>query len=313
MLNLSGQKKNLRKLDLNTKRQLIDAADEQSLVKQCDLFDLNRSSLYYEPVPFSDEELRIMRELDIIYTDEFEFYGHRKMWQELNARGFHVGRDRTLKYMKILSIKPYYPTSKTTIPNKQHKKYPYLLRDLEITRPNQVWAADITYIRMEKGFCYLVAIIDWYSRCILSYRISNMMDVSFCVDALNEALAKYPTPEIFNTDQGSQFTSAAFTEILLARNILISMDGKGRAIDNIIIERFFRSLKYEDIYRKEYHSILELKLGVAKYMAKYNHFRLHESLAYKTPASIYGIDTKEVTLRQLLDSTNRSQFLKIAV
>lgn len=291
----------------------MDASDEQSLVKQCEFLGLNRSSYYYDAVGYSDEELRIMRELDLIYTDEFEFYGHRKMWQELKARGFDVGRDRTLKYMRVLGIKPYYPQSKTTIPNKQHKKYKYLLRDLAITRPNQVWAADITYIRMEKGFCYLVAIIDWYSRCILSYRISNMMDMSFCIDALNEALAKYPAPEIFNTDQGSQFTSTAFTEILTVNNIQISMDGKGRASDNIIIERFFRSLKYEDIYRREYRSIAELKLGIAKYMAKYNHFRLHESLAYKTPASFYGIDSKEVTLRQLLGSTNRSQFLKIAV
>ena len=298
---------------MNTKRQLLDATDDQSLVKQCEFLEINRSSYYYEPVEYSDEELRIMRELDMIYTTEFEFYGHRKMWKELKARGFDVGRDRTLKYMRILGIKPYYPQSKTTIPNKEHKKYKYLLRDLAINRPNQVWAADITYIRMEKGFCYLVAIIDWHSRCILSYRISNMMDTSFCIDALNEALAKYPTPDIFNTDQGSQFTSTAFTEILLANNIQISMDGKGRASDNIIIERFFRSLKYEDIYRHEYRTIADLKLGVAKYMAKYNHFRLHESLGYITPAFVYGIQNKEVTLRQLLDSTDRSQFLEIAV
>ncbi|HAR64351.1 MAG TPA: hypothetical protein DCS13_12875 [Candidatus Margulisbacteria bacterium] len=176
-----------------------------------------------------------------------------------------------------------------------------------------VWAEIRTYIRMEKGFCYLVAIIDWYSRCILSYRICTMLDVSFCIEALEEALAKYPAPEIFNTDQGSQFTSAAFTEILITNNIQISMDGKGRASDNIIIERFFRSLKYENVYRYEYKSLPELKMGIATYMNQYNFSRIHESLDYKTPASVYGILLKEVTSNNILVYAKRNQLLKKAV
>jgi putative transposase len=262
------------------------------MVEQCGLVDLNRSTLYYEPVPYSEEELRLFKEIDIVYTD-MPYYGHRKIWHELLRRGMSIGRDRTLKYMEIMGLKAFYPHKDTSIPDKQHKKYPYLLKAMLICRPNQVWAADITYIRMAKGFCYLIAIIDWYSRYILSYRISTTLDASFCVDALNEALEKYPAPEISNTDQGSQFTGEEYTERLLSRGIKISMDSKGRAKDNIIIERFFRSLKHEDIYWKEYLSITELKIGVAEYMFRYNHVRLHETFDYRTPAEVY-FEGKEV-------------------
>jgi len=199
-----------------------------------------------------------------------------------------------------------------SMPDKQHKKYPYLLKDMLICRPNQVWAADITYIRLAKGFCYLVAIIDWYSKYILSYRISTTLDASFCVDALREALGKYPTPEISNTDQGSQFTGMDYTEILLSQEIKISMNSKGRALDNVIIERFFRSLKHEDIYLKEYRCLAELKTGVAEYMFKYNHERLHEALDYRTPAEIY-FARKEVVSTEEAGSRIRKLTLEIVV
>ena len=296
---------------MNTKRKLIQDDKDLSMVKQCGLIELNRSTLYYEPVPYSEEELRLFNEIDLVYTD-MPYYGHRKIWQELLRRGLLIGRDRTLKYMRIMGLEPFYPRQNTSTPDKQHKVYPYLLKNMLIYRPNQVWAADITYIRLAKGFCYLIAVIDWYSRHILSYRISTTLDVSFCVAALEEALAKYPAPEIFNTDQGSQFTSADFTEILLSRQIKISMDSKGRAKDNIIIERFFRSLKHEDIYLKEYFSISELKTGVARYMFKYNHVRLHETHGYRTPAEIY-FGRKEVVRTEAVMVPERKQLLEIAV
>jgi putative transposase len=282
-----------------------------SMVEQCGLVDLNRSTLYYEPAPYSEEELRLFNEIDIVYTDK-PYYGHRKIWKELLRRNMPIGRDRTLKYMQIMGLEAFYPHKGTSISDKQHKKYPYLLKDLLIYRTNQVWAADITYIRLAKGFCYLIAIIDWYSKYILSYRISTTLDVSFCVDALREALGKYPAPEISNTDQGSQFTSANYTEILLSRGIKISMDSKGRALDNIIIERFFRSLKHEDIYLKEYLSMVELKVGIAEYMFKYNHERLHEALDYRTPTEIY-FNEKEVARTDGAKSLERKQLLEIAV
>ena len=296
---------------MNTKRGLIKNNKDVSMVKQCGLIDLSRGSLYYEPVPYSEEELKLFNEIDVVYTDK-PYYGHRKIWHELLRRGLLIGRDRTLKYMQIMGLKPFYPHKGTSIPDKQHKKYPYLLKNMLICRPNQVWAADITYIRLAKGFCYLVAIIDWYSKYILSYRISTTLDASFCVDALREALEKYPAPEISNTDQGSQFTSTDYTEILLSQEIKISMDSKGRALDNIIIERFFRSLKHEDIYLKEYRCLAELKTGVAEYMFKYNHERLHEALDYRPPVEIY-FGRKEVVSTEGTGSQIRKLALEIAV
>ena len=270
-----------------------------SLVEQCELLDLNRSSIYYQPQPaFSKEELAILNKMDSIFTD-YPFYGYRRVYLELLDQGFLVGRDRVLKYMRVLGLETFYPRKRrTTIPNKEHKIYPYLLRDVDICRPNQVWAADITYIRMNKGFCYLVAIIDWYSRRILSWRISNSLDVGFCLDALQEALDKFGVPEIFNTDQGSQFTSKEFTDILKAYGVQISMDGKGRAIDNVIIERFFRSLKYEDIYRKDYGNIPSLKEGVFNYMNLYNYRRRHSSLANRRPAEVYETDKEVIKTKE---------------
>lgn len=294
-------------MDWDSKKMMIRSEDDLAVAEQCRILNIHRSNHYYKPMPYSKEELRIFNEIDRIYT-EFSYYGYRKIWKELLRRGFAVGRDRTLNYMHIIGIEAFYPKHKpnTSAPNKYHKKYPYLLKDVLICRPNQVWATDITYIRMAQGFCYLVAVLDWHSRKVLSYRISTVMDASFCIEALEEALAKYPKPEIFNTDQGSQFTSDEFTNVLIRNNIQISMDSKGRAIDNIIVERFWRSIKYENIYLTEYLSILALKHGIAKYIDTYNHKRLHEALDYKTPAEVYY--GKEVT--QL---TNLKLFTKLAV
>lgn len=286
---------------------MIRSEDDLSVAEQCRMLNMPRSNHYYKPVSYSKEELRIFNEIDRIYT-EFAYYGYRKIWKALLRRGFDIGRDRTLKYMQVMGIEAFYPKHKpnTSAPNKYHKKYPYLLKNLLICRPNQVWATDITYIRMAQGFCYLVAVLDWYSRKVLSYRVSTVMDTSFCIEALEEALAKYPKPEIFNTDQGSQFTSAEFTDVLIRNNIQISMDSKGRAIDNIIVERFWRSIKYENIYLTEYLSILALKHGIAKYIDTYNHKRLHEALDYNTPVEVYY--GKEVT-----PLTNLKLFTKLAV
>ncbi|MFH1576781.1 MAG: IS3 family transposase [Candidatus Margulisiibacteriota bacterium] len=265
-----------------------------SVTEQCELLDLNRSSVYYEAEPlFSNEQLAILNQMDRIFTDK-PFYGYRRVYLDLIEQGFIVGRDRVLKYMRVLGLETFYPRKrKTTIPGKGHKIYPYLLKGLNICRSKQVWATDITYIRLAKGFCYLVAVIDWYSRRILSYRISNSLDTAFCLDALQEAIDKFGVPEIFNSDQGCQFTSQDFTDLLKTYGIQISMDSKGRAIDNVIIERFFRSLKYENIYLREYPGMPELREGVFNYMNFYNYKRPHSSLANLTPAEVYEA-TKEV-------------------
>lgn len=287
----------------------MDRSAEISVTEQCKLLDLNRSSVYYQPAPaFSEEGLKILDKMDEIFTDK-PFYGYRRVYLDLVNEGYKVGRDRVLKYMRVLGLETFYPRKrKTTIPAKGHKIYPYLLKGLDICRPNQVWAVDITYIRMSKGFCYLVAIIDWYSRRILSYRISNSLDTAFCIDALREALYKFGTPEIFNSDQGCQFTSKDFTDILKSCGVQISMDSKGRAIDNVIIERFFRSLKYEDIYWREYKSIPELKEGVFNYMNFYNYKRPHSSLENRMPVEVYEtdrevIETKEQKRKHVLIKT----------
>ena len=272
---------------MDFKKGIINKNDIISVSKQCELLNISRSSVYYTPVAKdSDEEIRIMLEIENIYIN-YPFYGHRRIHDELLAREYGIGRDRVLKYMKKIGIKAIYPKPKTTVASNKHKIYPYLLEGLKIDRANQVWATDITYIPLKYGYCYLVAIIDWYSRKILSWRVSNSMSKSFCIEALQEALAKHGTPEIFNTDQGCQFTSNDFTEILLENNIKISMDSKGRALDNIVIERFWRSLKYEDIYIYNYNSITEVKNGVKKYIEFYNKERRHSALNKNTPAWVF--------------------------
>lgn len=283
-----GLKKKLDKLGLCEKRELIDPDNKLSIQRQCELLEMSRSSYYYQPTEkiFDPELIKEMLEIH----EAAPFFGYRRVWRDLKEKGFEVGKKlvRTLK--KQLGLKTLYPQSQTSIPNKAHPKYPYLLRDVEITHANHVWSADISYIPLGRSHVYLVGIIDWYSRKILSYRISNTMDRHFCLEALDEALRKYGKPEIFNTDQGSQFTSADFTGRLKAENIAISMDGKGRCLDNIFIERWFRSLKYEDIYLRDYQHMLELKVGVKRYVKFYNESRYHQSLNYQTPDQVYHAD-----------------------
>ena len=225
--------------------------------------------------------------MDEIYT-KYPFYGYRRQYLELIKEQFSIGMERVRKYMRILDLETFYPKKKTTIANKKHKIYPYLLRNLKINKSNKVWAADITYIRLERGFCYLVAIIDWFSRYILSWQLSNSLDITFCQVALEEALKKYSAPDIFNTDQGSQFTSQDFTKILMGNGIKISMDGKGRWADNVIIERFFRSLKQEKIYLYPYVTVSDVRVGCDEYMKFYNFERPHSSLENKLPVELYN-------------------------
>ena len=253
---------------------------------QLELLGLTKSTYYYERKEPSSEETNIKQLISDIYED-MPFYGHRRVWRELKDSDVFIGRDRTLKYMRDMGLKPIYPEPKTTMANKEHKKYPYLLKNLEITRPNQVWASDITYLKIGSGHVYFTGVIDWYTRKILSYRISNTLDAYSCIEALEEAIAKYGVPEIFNTDQGSQYTSKDFINVLEKNKIKISMDSVGRWADNIIIERFFRTLKYEYFYIKKYETITALKTGIKNYIKFYNERRKHSSLGYSTPAIIY--------------------------
>lgn len=282
------------------KQSFIDKSETAlSVRKQCEILGLNRNKVYSQEKELSQSEIEIMNKIDEIYT-QFPFYGYRRIWKNLLENEVMVGRDRTLKYMQIMGLCAIYP-KKTTIRNKKHKVYPYLLKTLDINRPNQVWATDITYIKMERGFCYLTAIIDWYSRKILSYKLSNCLSTDFCIEALEEALLKYPKPEIFNTDQGCQFTSEEFTKLLLQNEVKISMDSKGRATDNAVIERFWRNIKYENIYLNKYQTIKEVKEGTRNYIEFYNQRRLHSSLDYKTPHSVYFNSSVKVEENQCLN------------
>jgi putative transposase len=253
---------------------------------QCKLLGLNRSTLYYEPAEVSEESLEIMRLIDQQYMNT-PFYGARRFAEWLKRKGFKVSRRRVRTLMKLMGKEAIYRKPRTTKPAPGHKIYPYLLRGLPITRPNQVWATDLTYIPMKRGFMYLVAIIDWHSRYVLSWRLSNTMELDFCVEALKEAIERYGPPEIFNSDQGSQFTSTDFTDVLKEHQIKISMDGKGRCIDNIFVERLWRSLKYEEVYLHAYNSPLEARLGIGRYLNFFNRERPHQGLEYKTPAEVY--------------------------
>lgn len=272
-----------------TKKTFVEKNSELSMNIQLRLLGLSKGYYYYKTrSELSDKAIVILQCMNEIYETN-PIYGYRKIHAQLAKEGIYAGKDRILKYMRLLGLKSICPIRqrKTTIPSKAGLKYPYLLNNLEITKANQVWAVDITYIRLGGGFVYFVAIIDWYSKYLLSYRLSNSLDVSFCKDALNDALEDYGHPEIFNSDQGSQFTSHDFTKVLLDNDISISMDSKGRAIDNRVIERFFRSLKYEDIYIYEYNTLKDLKKGINDYVNYYNNRRLHQSLAYNTPNDVY--------------------------
>lgn len=279
----------------NSRKSMIDTELPISLNKQCKLLNISKSSLYYQPVKkFSSEgELELLNAINDIYS-EFPYYGTRRIVTALQNMGINIGRKLVRSAMRYMGIEALYPKSRTTIPNKQHYKYKYLLGQFKndenqviIDTPNKVWSTDITYIKLEKGHVYLAAIIDWNTKKILSWKLSNTMDVSLTTSILKEALSLYPKPEIFNTDQGSQYTAQAHVDILKSHDIQISMDGKGRATDNICIERFWRSIKYEEIYLNDYKSMSELRYSINQYMEKYNSRRLHSALGNKTPNEVY--------------------------
>ena len=259
-----------------------------SIKKKCTLLDVSRSSWYYNPVEpiVNIEELKIKQEMDKLHM-KYPFMGSRSLCDQLRLKGHRINRKRIQRLMNEMNIHSTAPKPNTSRPGKQHKIYPYLLRNLKIVKPNQVWATDITYIPMASGSLYLIAIMDWYSRKVLSWRLSNSMDTTFCIDALDEAVAKYGRPDIFNTDQGSQFRSNEFTGILKSNNIQISMDGKGRWVDNVFIERLWRSLKYEEVYLKAYDTPKEAKDGIGEWMRFYNNKRTHQALDRKTPEQVY--------------------------
>jgi len=267
---------------------IIDPQDSRiSVSAQCRLLEIPRASFYYRPTGVLSEDLTFMRLLDEQYLST-PFYGSRRMMRYLCLLGFPVGRKRVQRLMQTMGLCAVYPRPKTSKPHPAHKIFPYLLRGLTIDHPNQTWCADITYIPMRRGFLYLVAIMDWYSRRVLSWRLSNTLEADFCVEALNEALSHHGTPGIFNTDQGSQFTSAQFTDILLGHGVRISMDGRGRYLDNIFIERLWWSLKYECVYLNEFADGRELGRAIKKWMHFYNTERPHSSLANQTPDEAYS-------------------------
>jgi len=289
----------LKSLDLIDRKSLIESKHNQlSVSEQCELIGISRSSYYYKAVPMSAENIKILHKIDEIATDNSE-YGYRLIYEQLKEDGYYIGRNRVLKYMGILGIQAIYPTKKrlTSIKHPEHKIYEYLLKQYWTTNdkkktvyvptPNEVWSGDITYIRINGGFMYLAAVIDWHSKAVLAYKISNSMDATLATDVLQEALEKYPKPKIFNSDQGSQYTSYEHTKLLKDYEIQISMNGRGRSIDNIVIERFFRTLKHSNIYINDYATIKDLKEGVKAYIHKYNFKRFHSSINYQKPMNVY--------------------------
>ena len=254
--------------------------------RRCELLDVARSSGYYRREPVGEADLAVMRLIDEIHL-QWPFYGSRRMRDALEERGHTVNRKQIQRLMRQMDLRALYPRRRTSQPSQGHKIYPYLLRDLSIERANQAWASDICYIPMAKGFMYLVAIMDWYSRRVLSWRVSNTLDTDSCIETLEDALQRFEAPEIFNTDQGSQFTSEAFTDVLKNHPIAISMDGKGRWVDNVFIERLWRSVKYEDVYLRAYETPTELRTGLARYFDFYNTRRRHSALDRRTPDAVY--------------------------
>ena len=269
------------------RRRLVDHADPSlSIVAQCRLLKIARSTLYYRPAAVSVDDLALMRRMDELYLAT-PFYGSRRMAAVLRSDGWPANRKRVRRLMRVMGLEAIYQKPNTSRGHPEHKVYPYLLRGLIIDRPNQVWCADITYIPMAKGFVYLVAVMDWFSRRVLAWRLSISMEMEFCVEALLDAMARHGQPEIFNTDQGVQFTSAAFLDELETRGVRISMDGKGRFRDNIFIERRWRSLKYEEVFIKAYESVAEARRGIGGWLSFYNDERPHQALAYRTPSAVF--------------------------
>jgi len=266
---------------------LVDRADPVlSIVAQCRLLKVARSTLYYRPAEVSADDLAVMRRLDELYL-AWPFYGSRRMVAVLRREGWEVNRKRVRRLMRVMGLEAIYRKPNTSAAHPQHKVYPYLLRGMVIERPNQVWCADITYIPMAKGFVYLVAVMDWFSRRVLSWRLSIGMETGFCVEAVAEAMERHGPPEVFNTDQGVQFTSAEFVGALEARGVRVSMDGRGRFLDNIFIERLWRSLKYEEVFIKAYGAVAEARRGIGGWLGFYNDERPHQALGYLTPRAVF--------------------------
>lgn len=281
-------------MSVRARKQWIEKAGPVAVARQCRLLSLSRSTAYYAARPPDAEDLALMRRLDEAHM-AYPWYGSRSLrtwlWRE---HGLRVNRKRVRRLMRTMGLHSIAPQRKTTQPNPAHPVYPYLLRNVTVERRNQVWAADITYIPMARGFVYLMAIIDWYSRKVLAWRLSNTMDVEFCLAALREALVRYGTPEIFNTDQGAQFTSSAFVQTLHDANVRVSMDGKRRWIDNVFVERLWRSLKYEEVYLHAYATVTEAQRGIGRYLGYYNGERFHQGLDNRTPDEVYdGQDRDE--------------------
>jgi putative transposase len=265
---------------------MINAEHKLSLTRQAQLLELSRASLYYTSAEVSEADLRLMKRIDELHL-ELPFAGSRMLRDLLNAEGIEVGRKHVATLMRRMDIAAIYRRANTSRRHPAHPVFPYLLRQLVIDRPNQVWAADVTYIPMERGFVYLVAVIDWFSRKVLSWRVSNSLTADFCVEALEEAIVRYGTPEIFNTDQGSQFTAADFIGVLKRHEIRISMDGRGAWRDNVFVERLWRSVKYEEVYLHAYDSVSTAKAGIARYLTFFNTRRPHTSLDRQTPDTVY--------------------------
>ena len=262
---------------------------ELPLVRQCELAGVSRAWTYGQrhACPVGNEDLLLCGLIDEAYTQR-PFYGSRRMVVHPSGLGYAVNRKRMQRLMRHMGLAGMAPGPNTSKPHPHHRIYPYLLRGVEVSRPNQVWGTDITYVRLARGFAYLVAIMDWYSRRVLSWRISNSMEAAFCVDCLEDALREHGRPEIFNTDQGSQFTSDAFTDVLKREGVTISMDGRGRCLDNVFVERLWRNVKHEDVYLKGYGNMQELMLGLTEYFAYYNDERPHQALGYRTPGAVYA-------------------------
>ncbi len=272
---------------MTERKAKVDRCHSLPISRQCEVLAISRSSAYRAPAGVSNPDIDLMRKLDELHL-KHPFKGSRRLRDDLwDVYGLQVNRKRVQRLMRIMGIRALYPGARTTRPNKQHKVYPYLLRDLEIDRSNQVWCTDITYIPMRKGFLYLVAVMDWHSRKVLSWRLSNSLDTAPCIEALEEAVTNYGTPDIFNSDQGCQFTSEDFAGTLKAHGVKISMDGKGRWMDNVFIERLWRSLKYEEVYLKAYDTVAHAKQSIGEWMNFYNQDRRHASLGRMTPDQVY--------------------------
>jgi len=292
--NLTGLKKNLICLTHEQRKNFIEKDNPQiSLKRQAQLLDISRSSLYYQP-RINQQDIAIMNLIDKIYTD-IPFYGSRRVRKQLKIyHQIYIGRQKAQRLMRLMGLEAIYPKPRTSFPNQANKIYPYLLRGLVIDHSNQVWSTDITYVRLEKGFVYLIAVMDWFSRYVVAWQLSENLEIDFCLDALNRALNKNK-PEIFNSDQDVRFTSPQFTSILEAKQIKISMDSRGRYLDNIFNERLWRTVKYENIYLKHYQNIGEARKGLAEYFDFFNNKRFHSSLNDLTPAQVYFQSQNEIS------------------